>query len=168
VAHLLRLKVTERDGESVGCVGWFGRFVHGEKRADHLLHLAFIGVTVSGDGSLNFAWRVTENFNVVLRGGEKDHAAHFRETQSGFYVESGEDGFDGDDVRRKLADEVAHQRMNGFESGAGGFLALFRDAQGAVMESAALATLRFDNAITSRAGGRWINAQDAKAANFAR
>jgi len=168
VAHLLRLKVTERDGESVGCVGWFGRFVHGEKRADHLLHLAFISVTVSGDGSLNFAWRVTENFNVVLRGGEKDHAAHFRETQSRSYVESGEDGFDGDDVRRKLANEIANQRMDGLESGAGGFLALFRDAQRAVMERTALAALRFDDPVTSRASGRRINAQHAKAANFAR
>jgi len=160
--------VTERDGESVGCVGWFGRFVHGEKRADHLLHLAFIGVTVSGDGSLDFAWRVTENFNVVLRGGEKDNTAHFREAQSRFYVESGEDGFDGDDVRRKLANEIANERMDGLEGGAGRFLAFFRDAQGAVMERAALAALRFDNAVAGRAGGRWINAQDAKAANFAR
>jgi hypothetical protein len=125
-------------------------------------------VTVSGDGSLNFAGGVTENFNVVLRGGEKDDAANFGETQSRFYVESGEDGFDGDHVRRKLANEIANERMDGLKSGSGGFFAFFRDAQRAVMERTALAALRFDNAVTGRAGGRRINAQDAKAADFAR
>ena len=160
--------MTERDGEGVSCVGWFGRFVHGEKRADHLLHLAFIGMAVSGDGSLNFAGGVTENFNVVLRGGEKDHTAYFREAKGGFYVESGEDGFDGDHVRRKLPNKIANERMDGLESGAGGFLAFFRDAQRAVMERTALAALRFDDAVTGRAGGRRINALHAKAANFVR
>ena len=165
---MLRLKMTERDGESVGCVGWFGRFVHGEKRADHLLHLAFIGVTVAGDGSLNFARGVTEDFDVVLRGCEKDDTTDFRETQSRFYVESGEDGFDGDHVRRELANEIANQGVDSFEGGAGGFLAFFRDAQRAVMECAALAAFRFDDAVAGRAGGSGIEAQDAKAADFAR
>ena len=42
------------------------------------------------------------------------------------------------------------------------------DGQRAVMERTALAALRFDNAVTGRAGGRRINAQHAEAANFAR
>jgi hypothetical protein len=160
------LKVTERDGKSVCCVGWFGRFLHSEKRADHLLHLAFIGVTISGDGSLDFAWRVTEDFNVVLLGGEKDDTAHFRETQSCLYVESGEDGFDGDHVRRKLPNEIANQGVDCFERGAGGFLAFFRDAQGAIVQGAAFTAFRFDNTVAGRACCSGVKAQYANTGIF--
>jgi len=126
-----------------------------------LLHLAFVGVTISGDGSLDFAWGITKDFNVVLRGGEKDDTAHFGETQSCLYVESGENGFDGDHVRRKLPNEIANQGVDCFERGAGGFLAFFRDAQGAIVKGAAFTAFGFDNTVAGRACCSGVKAQYA-------
>src|SRR5438552_17620764 len=56
--------------------------------------------------------------------------------------------------------------MNGFERSAGGFLAFFRDAQGAIVKDAALAAFRFDNAVASGAGGGGIEAKHTDAGIF--
>ena len=104
---------------------------------------------------------------MMLCGGEQNDAADFRETKGGFHVERGENGFNGNCVRRKIANQLADHGVNGFESGAGGFLADFvRNAKSAVMEHAAIAAVGFNDAVASWTGSGRIDAEDAKAARI--
>ncbi len=65
-AAFVRLQMAERDGQSISRIGGFGNFGHRQERANHCLHLALVGVAVTGDGSFDFARRVRENFDLVL------------------------------------------------------------------------------------------------------
>jgi hypothetical protein len=115
-------------GQGVGGVGRLGNFFHGKQGANEGLDLALISVAIAGDRGFDFAGGVAEDFHVVLRGGEKNDAADFGEAKRRFYIESGEDGFDGDSLRRKFNDEIAKKRVDGFQSGAGRKLALVSNA----------------------------------------
>ena len=84
--RLRELNVTESDGERVGGVRRLRNFFERKNGANHLLHLRFIGVAVSGDGGFHFARRLTVHGNIALRGGEENYSADFREAQSGFDI----------------------------------------------------------------------------------
>ena len=155
-------------GQGVGSVGRLWNFFHGKQGANKCLDLAFVGVSISGDGSFDFARRVAENFQVMLRGGEEHDATDFGEAERRFYVESREDGFDGDGIWRKFLNEIAKKGVNRFERGARGKFALVGNAQRAIVQRATVAALRFDDGVTGRAGGRRIDTQDAEAADFSR
>jgi hypothetical protein len=57
--------------------------------------------------------------------------------------------------------------VNRFERGSRGFLALFRHAQSAVMQRAAIAAFGFDDSVSSWACGGGIEAKDANALRVA-
>ena len=153
--------MTKGDGQSVGGIGWLGNFLHGEQGADKNLNLTFIGMAVAGNGGFYFAWRVAEDFDLMLSGGEKDNSANLGEAKSRFYIQGGKDRFHGDRVGREFANQIAKERVNGFESRACGDFALFRNAERAVVNGAARPAIRFDNAVTCGAGGGGIDAEYA-------
>ncbi len=149
-------------GQSVGGVGGLGNFLHGEQRANENLDLALIGMAVTSDGGFDFARSVAEDFDLMLRGSEENDAANFGEAKGGFDVQSREDRFDGDGVRRKFTNEIAEKRVNSLESRACGDLALFRNAECAVVKDAARSAVGFDNAIAGGACGGRIDTQNSR------
>ncbi len=54
------------------------------------------------NAGLDLARRITVRGNLCLRCGQQYHAAHFREAQRRFHVQSGENGFDRNRIRNEL------------------------------------------------------------------
>jgi hypothetical protein len=88
-----RLTVAQRNCERIRRIRGLRQFLEREQRAHHLLNLRLIRVAIASDGGLHFARRITMYGQSSLGCGEENHAAHFREAQSRFYIERGEDGF---------------------------------------------------------------------------
>ena len=86
----LSLKMAKRNRQRIRGVGRLRRFRHGEECPHHQLHLAFVGVAVTGDAGFHFARRIAVDGDAVLRGGQQHHAANFGQTQSGSHIEGGE------------------------------------------------------------------------------
>ena len=99
--------MAQGDGESIGGVGRFGEFAHLQKSANHNLHLALVGVAVTGDTGFDFAWRIAVNGNAALGSSEENDTANFGEAKSRAYVQGGEDGFDGKGVGGELVEQMA-------------------------------------------------------------
>jgi len=106
-AHLLGLQMAQGDGESICGVAGFGEFIHLQKSANHNLHLALVGVAVTGDTGFYFTRRIAVDGNAVLGGRKQDDAANFREAKSGAHVEGGEDGFDGEGIGSEFVEQMA-------------------------------------------------------------
>lgn len=85
-SQLFALQMAERDRQSIGGIGRFGEFAHLQERANHSLHLALIGVAVTGDASFYFARGIAVNNDTALGGGQEDDAADFGETERGAHV----------------------------------------------------------------------------------
>jgi len=154
----MSLQVTESHRERVSGIRGLGDFGHAQERADHKLHLALIGVAVAPDRGFHLAWRVAVNGQSVLRGGEQDHAADFRETQCGADIQRRKNGLDSHYIGDELVDETAKEGVNILESRARRFLSAFGgNAQGAVMQALAIASLAFDDGVAGRSGGRGIH-----------
>jgi len=167
LAHLLGLQMAESDGEGVSRVGGLGRFVHLQQRANHDLHLAFVGVTVTGDTGFDLAGGIAVDSNAALGGSQKNDAANFRETESSTHIQRGEDGFDGEGVGSEFIEQLAEETVDVLEDGAGEFfLAFGRDFQRAVMEQAAAVAVGFYDAVTGGARGGGVDAENAEGAIF--
>jgi hypothetical protein len=83
---LIGLQMAQGDGEGIGNVGGFGKFLQAKLRADHQLHLAFIGLAVAGDTCFNLAWRIAVDVKSMFFGGKEDNAAYLGQTQGGSNV----------------------------------------------------------------------------------
>lgn len=90
--------MSDGGGESVGGVIWFWFFLETEVKTNHFLHLWFAGGTVSGEGFLDFVWRVFVDFEMILFGNEKDNAASLSYHDAGSDVFAEEELFNGDNV----------------------------------------------------------------------
>ena len=158
--QLVHLQMAEGHRESVGGVGRLGKFAQAKLRADHELYLALIGVPVSGDARFNLARRVAVDMKAVLFGSQEDHAADLGETEGGTHVERGENGFDGEHVGLKSANQVAKAGMNIVERGTGRHLpALDWNFQRTVEEGAASAADAFNYRVTGGTGRGRINTE---------
>lgn len=156
---MVRLNMTEGDGESVGGVAGFGQLGEGEQGTNHELYLAFVGVTVTCDRSFYFTRRVAVYGDTVLRGREKNNAADFGEAQCGTYVQRGENRLNGHDCGCEFLDQTAEQCVNVLKSGAREFLlALCCDAKRAVVNHRVAAAVAFNDAVAGRPCGGGIHA----------
>jgi len=155
--------MAKRDGEGVGSVGRLGQVFQTELNADHLLHLALIGMTVAGHTRFDLAGRIAADGQTGLLGGEKHNAPDFGEAQGGANVESGKHGFDGHDLGLKFADQAAEQLVDVMEDGPlGRLLAFGGHLERAVVENAALAAEHFDDGVAGRAGSGGIDTENAQ------
>ena len=162
------LEVAKGDGKGVRGVGRLRKFLQAELSADHLLHLALVGMTVTGDAGLDFTRRVAADGEASLLGGEKDDTPDLGEAQGGTHVQSGKDGLNGHDLRLKLMDEAAEEFMDIAENRSGrGFLAFRSNFQCSVMENAAFAAQNFDDGVAGRPCSGRINTEDAEGARLA-
>ena len=100
--------------------------------------------------------------NLRLRRREQDDAAHFGKFESCPNIESRENGFHGDRIRRKLLDEAGNQEMNFAEPSSEGYAA--GQSQRAEAHRAGGGAVDFDHAIASGARNGRVHAQDAKLA----
>lgn len=156
---LFGLDMAQSDRQSVSGVGWLRDLRHLQNRADHQLQLALVGVAIAGHGRFDQTRGVTVDFDVVLSGCQKDHAADFCQAQGRFHIQRRKYGLYCQRVRSKFAQQTANQRMNRFQSGAGRFLADFIGyLERAVVERAAVSSVGFDNAVTGRPRGGGIDA----------
>jgi len=162
------LEVAKGDGEGVGGVGRLRKFLQAELSADHLLHLALIGMAVTGDTGLDFPGGITADSEASLLGGKKDDAANLGEAQGGAHIQRGKDRLHGHDVRLKLTDEAAEELMNITENRRRrGFLAFRGDFPRTVVENAAFTIQNLDDGVAGRASSGRIDAEDAKGARLA-
>jgi hypothetical protein len=108
-------------------------------------------MAVARDRGLDFAWRVTMYFQVMLGGSQQHHAAHFRQPQRGAHVQCGENALDRHGIRRELFDQPAEQRMYILKRGARALFApLCGDRQCTKMQHPAVSPVALDDAITRR------------------
>lgn len=155
--RVVGLHVAKRDGEGIGRIGRLRSFGHGQKRTDHKLNLAFVGMAVAGNAGFDFARRVAVHGEAVLFSSEEHDAADFSKAQGGAHVEGAEDAFDRHHIWMKFLHELAERRVDFAESSAGGLLSVGRrSAQRTVVNGAATPAIRLDDAVTGRAGRGWI------------
>lgn len=100
--------------------------------------------------------------NLRLRRREQDDAAHFRKFESRPNIESRENGFHGDRIRRKLLDEAGNQEMNFAEPSGEGYAA--GQTQRAKSHGARNRAVDFDHPVSGRARDGRVHAQDAQLA----
>ncbi len=163
--QLARLQVTQTDGESICGVGWLGCFLHVQQCTHHHLHLALVGVPVTGDAGFYFTWRVAADFDVVLLGGEQHDATHFGKSQSGAHVQSSEDGLDRHSLRLKFIEQVAEQCVNFMEDGSRRILLTFcGNTKRSVVKDAAELAVGLQDAVASWARSRRVYTKHAKSA----
>src|SRR5215472_12693644 len=155
--------MTERYGQRVGSVGRFGELPEPKLCANHDLHLALIGMTVSCNTRLHFPGRVTTDREPVLFGRKQNYAADFGKAQGGAHVEGREYGLESQDVGMETADKLRKERVNVVERRAGrALLAFGNDFEGAVVKDAAGAANALDDGVAGRPGGRRIDAEDTQ------
>ena len=155
--------MTESDSEGVRGIGGLRQFLQSELRANHLLHLAFVGMTVASDARLDLARRITAYGKPSLFRGEQDDAAYFSEAQRSAHIQGGKYGFDGHNLGPEFANQAAEQYVDVMQNRAlGGPPALRRHLQRSVMKHAAIAAEHFNDSVASRAGGSWIDPKNAK------
>jgi hypothetical protein len=154
--------MAEGNREGIGCVGWLRGVGQVEQRPHHLLNLVLRCSTESRDAGLHLARRVTVRRNLRLRRREQDDAAHFRKFESRPNIESSENGFDGDRIRRKLLDEAGNQEMNFAEPSGEGYAA--GQSQCAKSHGARDRAVDFDHSVPGRARDGRVHAQDAQLA----
>ena len=144
------MQVTQRHGQRVGRIRRFGQLFHREQGTNHGLHLALIGMAMASDVGLHFTWRVAVNLQTILRGGQQDHAAHFRKPKSGAHVESSEDAFNSQSVTRVVLEKTENQLRNIQKSRYGTRCkGVAHGLERSKMEHVAAAAITFDNAIPS-------------------
>src|SRR6516162_6200790 len=155
--------MTERYGQCVGSIGRFGELLEPKLCANHELHLALIGMTVSCNTRLHFAGGVATDREPVLFGRKQNYAADFGKAQGGAHVEGGEYGLECEDVGVETADKLRKERVNVVERRTGrALLAFGDDFEGAVVNDAAGAANALDDGVAGRTGGRRIDAEDTQ------
>jgi hypothetical protein len=165
--ELTGLEIAKADRESVRGVRRFRSFLHVQERADHHLHLALVGMAVTGYAGFYFAWRVAVDLYIVLFGGEKNNATHFRKAKSRSHIQGGEHGFHGKGFRLKFFQQLTEQGVHVVENSSGrSLLALGGDAKSTVVEHTAVLSVGLEDAIPRRAGRGGVHTEDAETFAF--
>ena len=71
------VNVTKSNGERVCRIGGLWNFCHSKQCANHLLHLFLAGVPIARYGRFYLAWRIAEDRQARLCGGQENDASHF-------------------------------------------------------------------------------------------
>jgi hypothetical protein len=154
--------MAESDRQGVGRVRRFREFRQGQQCAHHHLHLAFVGMTITGDRGFHFARGVAMDGKIVLRSSQKDYSTDFGEAEGGANVERAEDGLDCHCCGREFLDQIAQTLVNILQARACRFLAAVGvGAEGTIVEHGAPATVAFHNAEASGSGGGGVYTQYA-------
>ena len=162
--QLVDLQMAEGHGKSIGGVGRFGKFLQAQLRADHELHLAFIGLPVASHTCFDLARRIAVNVQAMFFGGKENYTTHLGQAKGRAHVERSEDGFDSENLRLESANQIAQAGMDVLEDGTGGHLLAFGgDFQGSVMEDATSATDALNHGVSGGPCGGRINTEDTQA-----
>ena len=96
--RLAMVRVADRDGQRVGGIG--ARDLDAWKlKPDHMVDLAFVGVTHPDHGLLDRVWKIFANGQPCLRGHKKGDPARLPQLQSGHRILVDEGLLDGCGVR---------------------------------------------------------------------
>ena len=77
------LRRTHRHGNGVGHIRRLGWLIEPATRGDRKLHAALVGSSVPGEGLLHFGWGVFDDFHVVTRRRQENHASSMAEPDAG-------------------------------------------------------------------------------------
>jgi len=128
LAHLwqvTRMNLTNGQAQRVGGIVRAGNIVQIKQALDHFLHLAFVGLTISGDGGFGFGGAEFRDGLARLHSGQRDNPARLRDSDSGGHILFEEESLDDnnirriqrDDLRQLLVDSVQAQREVGVGRG---------------------------------------------------
>lgn len=97
--------MAEGDSNAVGGIVWLWQGGEVKQALDHLLHLSFFGVTVTGDRLLDLSRGIFSQGNMLLRGGEQEHSPCLTDRDGGGDIATKEEFFNCNLIGLELGEQ---------------------------------------------------------------